>query len=207
MTTNDKLGPCPLCGEEAIRDSVGCWCKNGMCEMNQGRQPKLRWQALSALADQNRRMREALERRNAAILWLCVNGPDNFGGADFYSFAQKAFPGLGEDEVGDAQGVEGYLRMIESDEDYPSCLDAAKRNMCEQVEYLTARVERLTRERDNARSLLDKSQDDERLMIKEQDRLKAEIRDLRRKVGEWAPYVDHAGCPRVAKEMREEAEK
>ena len=91
----------------------------------------------------------------------------------------------------------------------PVCglVHCANPEMCEQVEYLTARVERLTRERDDARALLDKSQDDERLMIKEQDRLKAELRELRRKCGEWAPYADHAGCPNVAAEMWEEAEK
>lgn len=80
-----------------------------------------------------------------------------------------------------------------------------------EVARLRAEVERLTRERDDARALLDKSQDDERLMIKEQDRLKAELRELRRKCGEWAVYIEGiAGNEteyRMVCEMREEAGK
>ncbi len=62
-----KLGPCPLCGGEAIREEINTMapeiaqCEHDGCEMANWMAVET-WQKLSALAAREKRMREALER-------------------------------------------------------------------------------------------------------------------------------------------------
>lgn len=59
--TSKPLGPCPLCGGEAITEDSIVRCEHDGCDMSGWHGEDL-WRTLSDLAEQNRRRGKALER-------------------------------------------------------------------------------------------------------------------------------------------------
>lgn len=64
---SNKLGPCPLCGRQGVRFGTWISCPDPNCGINVGLFEDGEWSQLSALAAQNKRRGEALEKAMAML--------------------------------------------------------------------------------------------------------------------------------------------